>query len=156
MRTILRNVIVLSVLILLLSSCEDFFNELFHKKKKSKINYPVLKWGASQEIIQSEMADYTLIDNDSLNLYYQGNGDESMISYYFVQNKLTASLVLIPKDKMSYDAIKDQFSSYDELGNISNEDVYVKESNNTMVTIDSTANNGTVYYCIGYSKLNNK
>ena len=157
MRTITRKIIVFSVLILVFSSCEDFFNDIFHKKKKSKINDPVLEWGASQEIIQSKMNDFDLIDKDSLNLYYQGDGDESMISYYFVKNKLTASLVLIPKDKISYDAIKSQFSSYNELGSISNEEIYVHEGNNTMVTIDSTSNNGTIYYCIGYAPLiNNK
>lgn len=157
MATRIRFIIIISVITLLLTSCDDFFNDLFHKKKSSKVNYPVLEWGASQEIIQSEMSDFSLLDSDSLNMYYQGKGDESMISYYFVKNQLRASLVLIPKDKMSFDAIKSQFSSYNELGSISNEEVYVHEGKNTMVTIDSTSNNGTTYYCIGYAPLiNNK
>ena len=144
------KVIALCAIVLVgLVSCDDDHELL----SKLQINQPTLEWGASMEEISSCMQQYELINSDTQNLYYAGNGMEHAISYNFVDGKLETCLVTVSSCVISQDALEALLKSYTFIGVQNNAKIYFNESTKTLAAISMRQISGAEYYYIGYSKI---
>jgi len=138
-----------AIVLVSLVSCGDDSDLI----SKMNLNQPTLEWGASMDEIASSMQQYKLMNSDTQNLYYAGNGMEHAISYYFVDGKLETCLVTVSSCVITQDALEALLKSYTFIGEQNNVKIYCRESTNTLAAISKRQISGSDYYNIGYSRI---
>lgn len=114
------------------------------------------KWGASTSEVMDYMKDYEMKTMENGFICYNGKNDIQTISYYFDNNSLKASLVLIPEENSSLEEVKSSFDKYVYIGEKNGTDIYISEDTNTMVTIGKKIKGEATYCAIGYIIINEK
>lgn len=112
------------------------------------------KWGASKSEVMGYMESYEMNSMEDGFICYDGKNNTQTISYQFEDEKLVASLVLIPNENTSLDELKSSFSKYEYLGEKNNLEIFINETANTMVTIGEKVKNEKTLYAVGYVMLN--
>lgn len=134
-------------------SCSSDESELIPSEEElvsTILNKACLEWGTSQEIVMSQMNGFTLIDSDDDFIQYSDKSHNITVSYDFDENKLRATVAIIPK---TGNDLSRYLTGYTELGALSNKVVSYSNQKNTMCFSYETTNNDTEYSIIGFSPL---
>lgn len=108
-------------------------------------------WGSSPTEIRNYMNGYTTVkDNDGKTLIYKNRAEGNYLSYRFINNKLSAALLLIGQEgKTAFDNL---LSSYKYIGNLDKDMIYQSLEKNTIATINMTSDKKE-YSSIGFAPL---
>lgn len=143
-------IILASVLLLSLNGCSDSSDGPQSPTSSNKI---CTKWGISKDEVIDYMNNYETGIIDDNFLCYQGKNEVQTISYQISDDKLQASLVIIPSEKTSLSELQASFKKYEYLGEKNGINIYVSEAENTIATISQKTISNTTYYAIGYTAL---
>lgn len=110
-----------------------------------------LGWHCSVDKVKKYFDQYTPTVEDTVFLKYEI--DDIISSYQFKNNKLIATLQLIPVDKADEEYRKSIVSGYEYLGMQSDNSVYFKQSNNTLIVLCEKTLNGVTYLQIGKTPI---
>ena len=108
-------------------------------------------WGSSAADIRKYMNGYTPVKEDDQIIIYQGKNGENYMSYKFVNNKLTASLLMI-RNTNSDRVFDNYLQSYQYVGNINNDMIYQSQGKNSLAITNSAFDDGE-YSKIGFTPL---
>ncbi len=140
--------ILICVLALVLSGCNN-------EEIRGQINDNVVckQWGCSQGEVELHMANFKQQTAENGFVSYFGFGNFKRISYQFEEGLLQASMIIVPEEETSPEAIDDLFRNYVCLGEMNGATIYINEKENTFSTVVKKIKNGESYYSIGYTKL---
>lgn len=110
-------------------------------------------WGVSMPEVMDYMKDSRINTRNMEYICYDGNNGIRTVSYYFQNKGLQASLLLIPETEVSLSELQASFDEYEYLGEKNSLDIYINESENTLVTIGKKVKEDNVYYAVGYTML---
>lgn len=126
---------------------EEQNNEKQNKNVQDDINSLCTEWGKTVDQVSAQMGKYNLKYSNSDYYTYESKNKNSVITYYFVKNSLTAALLLV-KSNMDFTSY---LSEYTYIGEISNTKNYVNKQNNCTATIYEHIPTNTNYSAIGFT-----
>ncbi|MDE6697046.1 MAG: formylglycine-generating enzyme family protein, partial [Muribaculaceae bacterium] len=109
------------------------------------------KWGSTTTEIRKHMNGYTPIKEEDQIMIFQGKNGDNYISYKFIDNKLSGSLLMI-KNLDNNTVFDNYLKSYQYVGNINKDMIYQSQGKNTLA-ITKTDNDGLEYSSIGFTPL---
>jgi len=140
-------ILIITITLFAFYGCSDDSDE---SNETISSNTVCTKWGASKSEVMDYMKNYELKAMEDGFICYIGKNDIQTVSYHFEDDRLQASLVLIPEGNTSLEKLKSSFSKYEYLGEEDEMDIYVNETTNTMVTIGKKDKDDNTYFAIGY------
>lgn len=114
-------------------------------------NMPCLAWGVGKDAIMAYMSAYTLDKEGDDFLCFKGKGLEKNISYYFEDGVLCASMLIFERSETIMSYIDSMFSEYLSLGELDGARIYVGESRNAIVAVESIYSVDRFYSVVGWS-----
>lgn len=153
------SIVFISIIVSVMFSChEEIDGDDAPMKGSDKIDLNIVckKWRASAAEVSELMAKNTSVESDNTYQCYKTKHNNQFISYEFKNDELIASMLAIPSDKVSLEAIQSKLVNYVYLGEANKYHIYINESEGTMATIEqgnvaTTVN--TKYYFISFISL---
>ena len=102
-------------------------------------------WGKSIDQVSAQMGNYNLKNSNSEYYTYESKNGKSVITYYFVNNSLTATLLLV-KNNTDFTPY---LLEYTYIGEINDTKNFVNKQNNCTATIYEHIPTNTNYSAIG-------
>lgn len=115
------------------------------------LNFISTAWGSTTTEIRKHMNGYSSVMEDGQTIIFQGNHGENYMSYKFIDNKLSASLLMI-KNPDNNPVFDNYLKSYQYVGNINNDMIYQYQRENTLA-ITKIGYDGCEYSSIGFTPL---
>ncbi len=150
--TLVESAIIYACILLCVSCEKDTIEISDPSNPLPALNSISTAWGSSSDEIRKHMEGYISVkDNDNRILIYKDKTGESRISYRFLNNKLSASLLLLKKhDKVA--SFDNYLSAFQYVGNINKDRIYQSKDNNTMAITKET-DEDSEFEGIGFAPL---
>ena len=134
-----------------LTSCNKEDDNLVSVEKEYgfSISNILFDWDTSKEDLLEQLKDYE-IDDTGYYMYVSKQGQPYMLSYEFEDDFLTASVVIVPKEKTNQNEIDKVVRNYEYLGSITEDkDIYVDEDANKILEVQILEIKGVDYIAFG-------
>lgn len=152
------TVLAFSLIFCLLScSTDDNVSETLEKQDieeqnnnvQDNINFLCTDWGKSPDQVSAQMNSHELKKSNSGFYIYKSkeSKNKDIITYYFVNNSLTASLLLTKRNT----DFTPYLSEYTYIGEINDTKNYVNKQNNSIATIYDDIPANTYYCALGFT-----
>lgn len=120
---------------------------------KDILNCATTEWGISRENIISFMEGYAQITSTGNDmLQFKAPESQLSISYQLYNNKLSATVILIPTVNADFD-LQSLLNGYTHIGGLSDGQVYENLSKNTMATVWQPADDDNTFSAIGFAPI---
>ena len=139
----------LAVIGIMMSACSGSDDSSVPSELEGLLDH---NWGTDIATVKQSASIYN-VETDGNYLYVSSYKPSCIISYEFDANGLCTMALVGSKEQITESYINGLKSGYTELGEInSGKTVYVNESKNKIMEVQSTMHNGLECYAIGWSK----
>ncbi len=141
---------------IILSVCIGCTKDEFDSENPSnstKNVYLSTDWGATPEDVIESMKGYVLDEENENYLYFSKRKSSQIIAYEFYEGKLRTSLLMIPEDKTTDDAMLKLVSGYTEVGTLDDKRIFSNEGKNTLVSYCLETDGDITYAALGLTQL---
>lgn len=117
------------------------------------LNSAITEWNVSMEEITARMKNHKLVTSQNEDfLMYSNKEYTSFISYKFFNDSLCSTLVLMPPMSENSD-LKNVLKEYSFVGKLEDVDVYLNESENSMVCTSEIVEDSVTYLAVGFTPI---
>jgi len=117
------------------------------------LNSAITEWNVSMEEITTRMKNHKLVTSQNEDfLMYSDKEHTSFISYKFFNDSLYSTLVLMPPMSENSD-LKNVLKEYSFVGKLEDVDVYLNESENSMVCTSEIVEDSVTYLAVGFTPI---